>query len=79
MGNMKASFSYVKNVQDKLYRKLKTRVALEGMSLSDYLLGHIRKIAQRPTYTEMLERLQRRESFQFPIPPADLIRKKRGR
>lgn len=69
----------LRNVPDKLHRKLKARAAMEGVSLSDYLLGHIREIAQRPTHTEMLERLQRREPVHVSIPPADLIREERDR
>jgi len=38
----------VRNVPDELYRKLKARAALEGLSLSDYLLGEIRRLAERP-------------------------------
>jgi len=40
----------------KLHRELKARAALEGMSLSEYLLREIRRILERPR----LEDLQRR-------------------
>ena len=33
----------VRNVPDALHRKLKSRAALEGMSLSDYLLAELRR------------------------------------
>jgi antitoxin FitA len=39
----------IRNVPDALHRRLKSRAALAGMSLSDYLLGEIRQVAERPT------------------------------
>ena len=38
----------IRNVPDALHRKLKSRAALAGMSLSDYLLQQIREVAARP-------------------------------
>jgi len=32
----------------------------EGMSLSDYLLAELRRVAERPTLGELRERLERR-------------------
>ena len=67
----------LRNVPDKLHRKLKGRAALEGLSLSEYLIGHLRELAKRPTPTEMRERLRHRTSVTLPIAPADLIRQER--
>ena len=36
----------IRNVPDTLHRKLKSRAALAGMSLSDYLLQHIRDLGR---------------------------------
>jgi plasmid stability protein len=47
----------IRNVPDALHRKLKSRAALEGMSLSDYLRSQIHSIAERPTLAELRERL----------------------
>ena len=69
----------LRNVPDNLHRKLKARAAVEGMSLSEYLLGHIRDMAQRPTPSEMREQLRRRRPVTLSIPPADLIRQERDR
>jgi len=41
----------IRNVPDALHRRLKSRAALAGMSLSDYLLAEIRQTAERPTLT----------------------------
>ena len=41
----------------RLHRQLKSRAALAGMSLSDYLLAELRRMAGRPSLAEMRERL----------------------
>ena len=51
----------LRHVPDNLHRTLKARAALAGMSLSDYLVSEIRRIADRPTLSEMRDRLRRRE------------------
>ena len=43
----------IRNAPDALHRRLKTRAAMAGMSLSDYLLSEIREIAQRATLAEL--------------------------
>jgi len=47
----------LRNVPDGLHRTLKARAALSGMSLSDYLVAEIRRVAERPTLAELRERL----------------------
>ena len=37
----------IRHVSDALHRRLKSRAALAGMSLSDYLLREIRQLADR--------------------------------
>ena len=44
-----AAMIQIRNVPDALHRRLKSRAALAGMSLSDYLLNEIRQVAERPT------------------------------
>jgi hypothetical protein len=43
-----------------LHRRLTLRAALAGMLLSDYLLGEICELAERPTLDELRARLRRR-------------------
>jgi plasmid stability protein len=50
----------IRNVPDALHRQLKSRAALAGMSLSDYLLDELRRAAERPTLDELRARLERR-------------------
>lgn len=44
----------LRNVPDDLHKKLKARAALEGRSLSDYLIGKVGEIVARPTEQELL-------------------------
>jgi len=69
----------IRNVPDTLHRRLKSRAALAGMSLSDYLLGEIREVAQRPTIEELRARLEQRSRVTPSLPPAEALRAERDR
>jgi plasmid stability protein len=67
----------LRNVPDALHRGLKARAAMAGMSLSDYLLAEIKEIAERPTLTELRERLHKRKPVSAQIDTAHLVREER--
>jgi plasmid stability protein len=67
----------VRNVPDSVHRILESRAAQAGMSLSDYLLVELRKIAERPTMDELRKRLQQREPVTLPISAAQAVREER--
>jgi plasmid stability protein len=67
----------IRNVPDALHRRLKSRAALAGMSLSDYLLQQIREVAERPTIEEMRARLARRSPVTLSVDTADAVRHER--
>lgn len=67
----------IRNVPEDLHRVLKARAAMEGKSLSDYLLGEIRAVTDKPTMTEMRARLHRLPPVTPSTDPADLIRAER--
>ena len=69
----------IRNVPDALHRRLKARAALEGKSLSDYLLAEIQEIAERPTIEEMRARLARRSPVTPSVEPALAVRAERDR
>ena len=69
----------IRNVPDRLHRQLKSRAALAGMSLSDYLLNEIRYVAERPTLDELRARLASRSSVTPSVSPTDAIRAERDR
>ncbi len=67
----------LRNVPDALYRRLKARAAMAGMSLSNYLLREIKEIAEKPTLSEMRERLHTRKPVSSEIESARLLREER--
>ncbi|MDH3213288.1 MAG: hypothetical protein OEM05_12455 [Myxococcales bacterium] len=67
----------IRNVPDRLHRRLKVRAALEGMSLSDYLRLELERILERPTRAELCDRIARRESVELKPSAAELIREER--
>ncbi len=67
----------IRNVPDELHRKLKARAALEGKSLSEYLLAEVRRSAERPTLAEMMERLSKRSPVHSPMSSAAVVREGR--
>lgn len=68
----------LRNVPPELHRKLKSRAALAGMSLSDYLIDIIRRDSERPTLEELLTRLRSHEPIESEVSAADIIREQRG-
>ena len=69
----------LRNVPDELHRTLKARAAMEGLSLSDYLLAEARRAAERPTVSELRDRLRGRTRVNPRVTPARAVRAKRGR
>lgn len=69
----------LRHVPDDLHRKLKVRAAMEGLSLSDYLLQEVRRVAERPTLTELRQRLTHRTPVVSRVPPARAVRAERER
>ena len=45
----------IRNVPDDVHRTLKSRAAQSGVSLSDYLLGEVTRVARTKTAHEMVE------------------------
>jgi plasmid stability protein len=64
----------LRHVPDDLHRKLKASAAIEGMSLSDYILREVRQFADKPTMSEMMERLARREPVNMKTSPVEILR-----
>lgn len=67
----------LRHVPDDLHRKLKVRAALSGLSLSDYLLQEVQRIAERPTVAELRSRLTHRAPVITKVPPAKAVRAER--
>ncbi|HEY6357108.1 MAG TPA: hypothetical protein VIX35_02625 [Vicinamibacterales bacterium] len=67
----------LRNVPDALHRKLKSRAAESGQTLSDYLLAEVARLAARPTRDEMLARIHGRRRLTLKTPAAVVIRAER--
>ena len=64
----------VRNVPESLHRRLKSRAALAGKSLSDYVLDELRRMAERPTLDELRARIASRAPVDLGEPAADVVR-----
>lgn len=67
----------LRNVPESLHRTLKSRAAMEGMSLSDYLIAEIERAAERPTVRELRERLRTRCAVTSDLSSAEAVRAER--
>jgi hypothetical protein len=67
----------IRNVPDALHRKLKSRAADAGQTLSDYLLAELERTAARPTRDDMLKRIHGRRRVTLKTPAATIIREER--
>ena len=70
-----ASMIQIRNVPDELHRKQKAGAARLKMTLSDYLLSEIEQTAEKPTLSEMMERLRNQEPVELDEPPEVTIRR----
>lgn len=57
---------------DELSRTLKAKAAMNGTSLSDYLLAELHQIAARPSRAELFARIKSRGIASLP-PAADVL------
>jgi antitoxin FitA len=67
----------IRNVPSDWHRELKARAALEGMSLSHYLLRELRYTPDRPTLDEIRRRLSNRQPVRPHPAPAAAVRAER--
>jgi antitoxin FitA len=69
----------IRHVPESVHRMLKTRAAAAGTTLSDYLLGLVKREIERPTREELIKRILSRPPVKSKLNAADIIRKARGR
>ncbi|HEY4893311.1 MAG TPA: hypothetical protein VII10_16465 [Reyranella sp.] len=67
----------IRNVPDALHRRLKSRAAQAGMSLSEHLLQQLLDVAKRPAIEELRARLARRPTVTLSVDTADAVRAER--
>ena len=74
---MSSTMVQIRNVPAEFHRRLKARAAIEGMSMSDYILREVGKALDRPTRQEVLARLRGPAPRKLRRKPADVIREER--
>lgn len=74
---MTTTMVQVRNVPADLHRRLKARAAIEGLTMSDFVLREVRKALERPTRAELLERLRAAPVRRLRRPAADVLRAER--
>jgi len=74
---MSRTMVQIRNVPTEIHRRLKARAAIEGMSMSDYVLREVRKALDRPTRQEILERLMAKPVRRVRLSAAEIIRAER--
>jgi plasmid stability protein len=67
----------VRNVPDDLHTTLKVRAAKAGMSLSEFVLAELRRVAERPTRADLLDRIRSRPKARRSVNAAALVRSER--
>ncbi len=67
----------IRNVPEDFHRRLKARAAIEGMSMSEYILREVGKVLDRPTRQEVLARLRGPAPRKLRRKAADVIRGER--
>ena len=74
---MSTTLLQIRNVPPELHRLLKARAAMEGLSMSEYVLREVRKALERPSRQEVLQRLRTRPVRRLKRDPAKVIRAER--
>ena len=69
----------IRNVPEPLHRRLKARAAMEGVSMSRYVLREIERSLERPTRQELLEAIASQPERVLNPPPAEILREERNR
>ncbi len=69
----------IRNVPESIHRTLRARAAAAGMSLSDYLLGEVVRLAERPPAADVLMRASAREGGTDVATIVEAVRSARGR
>lgn len=68
----------IRNVPEALHRRLKARAALEGVSMSLFVMREIEKALARPSRDELLQSIRQQPALALDRHPADVLRDERG-
>ena len=67
----------IRSVPDSLHRRLKSRAATEGLSMSRYILRELEKALARPSRRELLEAIRSQPELDLNPSPAEILRHER--
>ena len=67
----------IRNVPETLHRRLKARAAIEGLSMSRYILREMEKALERPSRRELLEAIRSQPKLELNPSPAEILRQAR--
>jgi antitoxin FitA len=73
------SMIQIRNVPEKLHHELKLRALKRHMSLSDFLLSEIKRLAARPDLESLTSRISNHEPVGDQLDAAVTLRKERDR
>ena len=68
----------IRNMPDDVHRRLKSKAAAEGTSLSEFLLREVTKVADGLSWLEVVERARLRGPVHLDRPIEEIIREMRG-
>jgi plasmid stability protein len=74
---MTTTMVQIRNVPVEFHRRLKARAAIEGMSMSDFILREVGKSLDRPSRSDVLARIRERKTGKLPLDVARLLREGR--
>lgn len=68
----------IRGVPPDFHRRLKARAAMEGVSMSEYILREVRKSLEKPTRAEVLARIRARGPVRLKTSAVDDLRAERA-
>jgi hypothetical protein len=74
---MSSKIVQIRNVSPEFHRRLKARAAVEGMTMSDYVLREVGQALDRATRAEVLARLRAQPARKLRRSAARIIRAER--
>lgn len=74
---MSLAMVQIRNVPVAVHRQLKARAAIEGISMSDYILRELKKSLETPPREEVLARLKSRPVRRLARSAAEVLRAER--
>lgn len=71
---MSTTMIQIRSVPEEFHRRLKARAAIEGVSMSEFVLREVRKALDRPTRQDILDRLRAQPVRRLRRHAADIVR-----